>query len=179
MVPKRRRIPYIAGDGSTSVLQSERTAAITVDSIYLSGWCGTMNPRAAAIIIEGDKVLLVHRLKGEREYWVLPGGSIESGESQEQACCREVKEETGLDIGIVDHALTLSNEGREEVYYLADVIRGALELGEPERSRQSSSNQYLLEWTTATAFQEINFRPEQLKATIARQLAADDARNVG
>ena len=133
-----------------------------------------MNSRAAAIIIKDGKVLLVHRIRGEMEYWVLPGGSIEAGESPEQACCREAKEETGLDIRIV-RPVPFSNKEREEVYFLADQTGGTLEFGEPEKSRQSPSNQYMLEWIEPTAFGEINFQPEYLRAEIAEHLAAGDA----
>ncbi len=49
-----------------------------------------------------DKILLIKRdtvpFKG---YWALPGGRLDSGETIEQCCIREVKEETGLDVSIV------------------------------------------------------------------------------
>ena len=44
-----------------------------------------------------DQVLLVRQNYGKR-YWSLPGGSMEHGESIEQAAVREAKEETGLDV---------------------------------------------------------------------------------
>lgn len=134
-----------------------------------------MKSRAAAIIIENGNVLLVHRINGNREYWVLPGGAIEPGESPEQACCREAKEETGLDILIVRYLQTFSNEGREETYFLARPTGGELRVGEPEKSRHSRSNQYILEWVERTAFGEINFQPEQLKTTIAGLISGADA----
>ena len=53
-----------------------------------------------AIIIQQDRVLLVERagepLKG---WWSLPGGVVETGESLETALRREVREETGLEVG--------------------------------------------------------------------------------
>ena len=45
----------------------------------------------------GAEILLVRQSYGKR-YWSLPGGSMEHGESVEQAAAREVKEETGLDV---------------------------------------------------------------------------------
>lgn len=48
------------------------------------------------IINEEKKLLLQHRNDGS---WSLPGGLMELGESLEETARREVKEETGLDIG--------------------------------------------------------------------------------
>ena len=45
------------------------------------------------------RVLLVRRGKPPRkDWWALPGGLVETGETCIQAICREIHEETGLDI---------------------------------------------------------------------------------
>jgi len=50
-----------------------------------------------SIIEKGGKVLLVKRNHEPfKDYWCLPGGHIDFGETAEQAIIREVKEETGL-----------------------------------------------------------------------------------
>ena len=51
------------------------------------------------VVILGDQVLLVKNkhLEGpDNEYWSLPGGGVEEGESLRQALQREMLEETGV-----------------------------------------------------------------------------------
>lgn len=66
---------------------------------------------------------MVHHRDAEREYWTLPGGGVEMGESPLEAIVREVKEETGLEAKV----LRLLFEGRysngtsSERYYLMEV----------------------------------------------------------
>jgi 8-oxo-dGTP diphosphatase len=50
------------------------------------------------VFICRDDVLLLVKQSYGKQYWSLPGGVVELGESLEQAAIREVKEETGLDV---------------------------------------------------------------------------------
>lgn len=52
--------------------------------------------RVAAVIPEGDGLLLVRHGRGSRSYHLLPGGGVERGESLASALEREVLEETGV-----------------------------------------------------------------------------------
>ena len=55
-----------------------------------------------AIIIEGNRVLLVERGREPlRGYWSLPGGVLEVGEKLADGIRRETREETGLTIELV------------------------------------------------------------------------------
>ena len=52
-----------------------------------------------AVLIHQGKVLLIKRGKEPlRGRWVVPGGTVEAGETLEQALVREVREETGLTV---------------------------------------------------------------------------------
>jgi ADP-ribose pyrophosphatase YjhB (NUDIX family) len=53
-------------------------------------------PAVSVIITDpGGHLLLIRRT--DNNYWSIPGGGVEPGESVSQAAVREVKEETGID----------------------------------------------------------------------------------
>jgi 8-oxo-dGTP diphosphatase len=55
------------------------------------------------VIIDNGRALLIRRgsepLRGE---WSIPGGTLELGESLEQGVARELREETGLDVRVLE-----------------------------------------------------------------------------
>jgi 8-oxo-dGTP diphosphatase len=55
------------------------------------------------LIREGDRYLMVKRgAEPDAGLWSIPGGLVEVGERTSYAAAREAKEETGLDVDIVD-----------------------------------------------------------------------------
>lgn len=93
--------------------------------------------RAQVVVLRGDRILLARHKRGEEEYWVLPGGAVEPGETAEEAAIRETREETGLEVRI-ERLLYIETPGegagipvRSPRYtYLATIIGGALEFRE-------------------------------------------------
>jgi 8-oxo-dGTP diphosphatase len=53
---------------------------------------------ASALIIENEHVLLAHRRA--IDWWNLPGGAVDAGETVAEGLRREVREETGLEIEV-------------------------------------------------------------------------------
>jgi 8-oxo-dGTP diphosphatase len=56
----------------------------------------------AAVIFDGDKVLITRRPDGKRHpgFWEFPGGKVDPGESPEQALCREIREELDAEVQV-------------------------------------------------------------------------------
>ena len=121
-----------------------------------------MEDRAIALIIHGEHVLLMHRRKEGREYYVLPGGKLKAGETPEDGCIREAKEETGLTITLARKLATLQNLGRTEHYFLAATHEGVVCLGGPEKERNSPENYYSVTWVSVECLKEINLLPPEI-----------------
>ena len=57
----------------------------------------------SALVEKDNKILLVKEvLESGKEYWIVPGGTVEYGETLVDAVKRELKEETNLDIDVTD-----------------------------------------------------------------------------
>jgi 8-oxo-dGTP diphosphatase len=96
-------------------------------------FCGSSfyrNPRlcAGALIVKDDQILLAQRMiEPWSGYWDIPGGYCEAFETPEECAIREVYEETGIRIKIVDfHGVWLEPTTSEDygnnicVYFLAE-----------------------------------------------------------
>ncbi len=59
--------------------------------------------RACGVVIRDNRVLMVRHVHHGRDYWTLPGGGINPGESHLEAARREVLEETGIDLPALKH----------------------------------------------------------------------------
>lgn len=136
-----------------------------------------MDTKVRAIIVEDGKLLLIHRNKGGKEYWVFPGGAVEASDtSKESALLRECKEELGVDVEV--HSLfayedpTGMEEHRPEFFYWCHIIDGKLGAGQgPEFSLNSGySGTYVLEWIPILALKKYLVFPAAIKDKIMKEL---------
>lgn len=77
-----------------------------------------------AILFRRDRVLMAQRGKDPlKGWWSLPGGALELGESLKDAICREVLEETGLEVsplGVLEifERIMRDHQGVPEYHYV-------------------------------------------------------------
>jgi ADP-ribose pyrophosphatase YjhB (NUDIX family) len=96
------------------------------------------------IVIEVDRedgrqgIVLIER-KNPPYGWALPGGFVDYGESLEQAAIREAKEETSLDIELLEQLHTYSEPGRDPRFHTISTVYVARARGEP-RARDDAKN---------------------------------------
>ena len=94
------------------------TPLLTVDAIIY-------HPMKGIVLIERGH----DPFKGR---WALPGGFVDVGETVEDACVREAKEETSLDVRIVKLLGVYSDPSRDprghtvSVVYICEVVGGEL-----------------------------------------------------
>jgi 8-oxo-dGTP diphosphatase len=129
----------------------------------------TKRQRAAVIILAADRVLLIHRFKQGREYYIIPGGGVEPGETVEQAALREIREETGLEIKLDRKLWEYTNQGHPETYFLATRFSGTLGLGGPELAKQSAENIFQLEWIRLSEVMELPLKPAFVKEKLLEE----------
>lgn len=74
-------------------------------------------------VLQDNMVLMVqqHVQRGEI-VWNFPGGGIHHGESPEDACIREIKEETGYEVKIKELLIQES----KKFTYLAEIVGGKM-----------------------------------------------------
>ncbi|MGY5854933.1 MAG: NUDIX domain-containing protein [Candidatus Thorarchaeota archaeon] len=84
-------------------------------------------PSVAVIIVGSKGILLIKRDKPPYEgLWNIVSGTIQVGETQEEAVVREVREETGIEgevVRFVDtgDVIVTDSEGQVEFHYLVNV----------------------------------------------------------
>ena len=68
-----------------------------------------------------DGIVLIER-KNPPPGWALPGGFVDVGESLEEAAIREAKEETSLDVTLIEQFHAYSKPGRDPRFHTVTMV---------------------------------------------------------
>lgn len=108
----------------------------------------------AAIIVDGEKILITQRLPGGRlgHQWEFPGGKLHWGESPELGLQREILEELNLEIEVgspvhVIHYALNQETAFAVIFYWCRITGGTLQLIGCQDAR----------WISVDGFQEVDF----------------------
>jgi ADP-ribose pyrophosphatase YjhB (NUDIX family) len=86
-----------------------------------------------AFVVEDNRLLLIRQKEGD-QFWGLPGGVVEVGESVDQAVIRELKEETGFDIQISGVVGLYSKPGADAlaITFKGNIVGGQRQVADGE-----------------------------------------------
>ncbi len=91
------------------------------------------SPRLAVDIVieypDGDIILIKRKYEPFKGCWAIPGGSVETGETVEEAARREAKEETGLDVKLTSIGGVYSDPDRDPRGHVVSIVYRAEPLG--------------------------------------------------
>lgn len=87
----RDRYDDLFEDDGEELRDPEQYDADSGMEAFRSGWVAI-----GVVLDDADRVLLIRNT--EDDVWLLPGGTLEPGESLESGLVREVREETGVDV---------------------------------------------------------------------------------
>lgn len=103
---------YINHDGKLNHVEEIRFADKSGSELTRAQVKLDTDTRIGIVLICNDEVLLMKRIKPEREYYGFPGGHMREGESQTDALIRETEEELGLTVSKMKYYLIASTNGK-------------------------------------------------------------------
>ena len=112
---------------------------------------------AAAIIVDGDRILATQRGYGEfKGFWEFPGGKVEAYESSESAVVREIQEELSATVEVKQFFKTIEYD--YETFHLSmDCFICNLKAGHPVLKEHESAK-----WLTADTLSSVDWLPADL-----------------
>ncbi|MFH1054683.1 MAG: NUDIX hydrolase [Candidatus Altiarchaeota archaeon] len=121
-----------------------------------------------AAIVEAGKIVFIRRVNPPfKGSWALPGGFVDLGEKVEDACVREAKEETSLDVKIKKLVGVYSDPKRDPrghtvgIIFLCDIVGGKLKAADDAKEAK---------WFSLDALPELAFDHGKIVADVKAML---------
>ncbi len=136
------------------------------DDITWTGPAGEFKYRAAAVIRDGDRILVcaVEHIDG----WFLPGGRVHFGESSAQALTRELREELAADVTVTGPPFLITEGIRDQDGVLHQEVSCYYALGHhvlPGPVTDRGGHRF--RWLRLADLDSANFLPPEIAAHLA------------
>lgn len=107
---------------------------------------------AGNLIVENSEILLIH--SEDEDYWELPGGKVEEGESPTETAVREAREEIGIDVELRKPFYSGEFQHKNQIFlwhcYLAETDE------EPDIQEEKFDE---LKWASSEELDELELAP--------------------
>jgi len=92
---------------------------------------------------DGGVILIKRKYPPFRDYYALPGGFIQKGETQKEALIREVKEETNLNVKIIAKVGYYDEKGRDPRGRVETTAFKCVIMGDPSEMRSGDDSKHV------------------------------------
>ena len=127
-----------------------------------------MRARVILYNSENDAILLIHRLKNGRDYWVIPGGGAKGNETPVETAIREINEELSIQLkpAALNQLFEYKSQENEHFFYAEISFIAAPEISGEEKERSNNANVYQLDWVAVKDLAQINLMPPKVACKI-------------
>lgn len=138
-----------------------------------------MHKSVRGIIEKDNGIILIHRIKPQengilRDYYVIPGGKIELGETEEETVVRELKEELGINVRPEKKLIEIESKYDDsiQIFYLCKYIDGIIGTGNgPEfQNKEKYKGTYEILVVKKENIKTINLVPEEIKHFLEKEI---------
>ena len=117
---------------------------------------------------ENKAVLLIHRFKNGRNYWVIPGGGAKGNETPVETAIREINEELSIQLkpAALNQLFEYKSQEDEHFFYAEISFIAAPEISGEEKERSNNANVYQPDWVAVKDLAQINLMPPKVACKI-------------
>ena len=137
--------------------------------------------RAAGLLVDQDRILMVHENDGGQSYWAPPGGGFEAKDGNTRNTVkREVWEETGLSVSVGELLFVREFcEASRDIYhleqfYIVEQWQGEISLKNLDPLSEEARSISEVRWLTKQELTEVKVFPPQLKDVLWHKLDQND-----
>ncbi len=133
----------------------------------------------ATIVIYNQKlnsIMLIHRIKNNRDYWIIPGGGSKNSETAVQTAIREINEELQISFSSNDISYIFDINGQEKHRIFFAIINSVYtpDISGEELVKSNTDNIYIPTWVNRDRINKINIQPKEAAEKLDKFLHRTD-----